>query len=127
MVLFWGGLRCLDPAGSLGAVPYFFMAVGLYETIKPFYKKHKWLQERKESHLNGQVITAHFGNDAMSTAGPFSSGEIKWAGIREIRETANALFIIPENGTSIFLPKSVFQSAEQIQAVLSKRGPTLPG
>ena len=127
MILIWGGLRFVDGANSLGIVPYFFIAVGLYETIKPFYKKRKWLQERKSSGLAGQQITLHFGNDAINTAGPFASSEIKWTGIRHIRQTSHGLFLVPENGISIFLPTSVFQSPEQVQAILSKAQPAVPG
>jgi hypothetical protein len=122
MVLFWCCLWYVDEANSLGVVPYFFMAVGFYETIKPFYKKHKWLEERKSSRLNGQKISAHFSDDAIHVTGPFSSGNIKWAGIRRIQHTALGLFIIPENGISLFFPKSVFQSDEQIQAIVSRGG-----
>ena len=120
MMLFWAGLRYIDGGNLLGAVPYFFMAVGLYEAIKPFYAKRRWLKERKKSRINGQPITAHFSDNGIAMTGPFSSGETKWAGIRAIRQTAHGLFIVPENGVSIFLPATAFPSAEQMQAVLSQ-------
>ncbi|GAB3317208.1 YcxB family protein [Hymenobacter humi] len=118
MILFWIALRYIDAGGVLGILPYFFIAIGIYEFIKHFYSKHKWLNDRNKSGITGQDIVINFKDEFIKIDGPFSRGELQWKGINNIIRTPNALFLTPENGASIFLPNSAFDSENQIEAVM---------
>lgn len=121
MILFWVTLYSLDSKKALGIAPQLFILVGIYEFIKPYYSKYKWLQERRKSLINGQKIIVHFTDELIKISGPFSSGEVKWTGIKEIKQTPNAVFLIPENGISIYLPKNDFESVEDMNAVINSK------
>ncbi|MBO2030886.1 YcxB family protein [Siccationidurans ginsengisoli] len=41
-----------------------------------------------------------------------------WTGIRQVKETARGLFLLFENGSSVYLPKTAFRSPEQFQTLL---------
>ncbi|ALW83706.1 hypothetical protein AUC43_00455 [Hymenobacter sedentarius] len=118
MILFWIVLRFIDTGNALGRLPYFFIAIGVYEFTKFFYSKRKWLKDRKKSGITGQDIVINFREEFIKIDGPFSHGALQWKGISNIIRTPNALFMIPENGASIFLPNSAFDSENQIDAVI---------
>jgi hypothetical protein len=99
------------------------MLIGLSNLLRHFYTKRKWLRARLDSHLLNQTIHIEFGPDSLKSNGPFSHGEMLWTGVKAIRQTPNAIFILPENGISIYLPKSVFASAEQFSAVANAKQP----
>lgn len=56
MTLFGIGLFYFDNRNILGVLPFFFILMGVYEFVKVFYNKKKWLKEREHSGVNGQPI-----------------------------------------------------------------------
>ena len=61
-----------------------------------------------------------FEDDVIKSKGPFTNTELKWNGIVKTIETKNGLFLIPENGISIYLQKSSFDSENQIKLIVDK-------
>jgi len=125
MILFWAGLLFLDSGKALGITPQLFMALGGYELGKHFYSKHRWFKERRGSRVNGQKTIIQFRDESIKFDGPFTTGQLKWSGIKEIKQTPSALLLIPENGISIYLPKALFNSPEQVDAVLKAQSESL--
>ena len=121
MGLFGIGLYYFDKSGALGIFPFFFVIMGIYEFFKFFYNKNKWLSERNLSGVNGQLIELEFNDELIKHKGPFSIGEIKWAGLKEIKKTTKGIVLKPENGISLYLPDNLFKGTEEINFRLSKR------
>jgi hypothetical protein len=124
MTLFGIGLYCFDTAHVLGMFPFFFVVIGIYEVFKCFYSKRKWLKERNESKVKGQLIEMEFDNEAIKHSGPFSTGAIKWAGLKEIKKTTKGIVLKPETGVSIYLSDTLFSEQKEIDFILSKRRQT---
>jgi hypothetical protein len=120
MVFLGIGLYFYDTNKILGIFPIVFSLVGIYEYYKLFYEKNKWLKERLDSKVAGQIIELEFSDSTIIHKGPFSNGEIKWEGIKNIFKTQNGLIIKPENGISIYLPDSLFADRKYIEFILSK-------
>lgn len=120
MVICGIGLYFYDTNQILGIFPIVFSLIGIYELYKLHDEKSKWLKDRLDSKLFGQVIELEFSDSTIIHKGPFSNGEIKWEGIKEIRKTQKGLLIKPENGISLYLSDRLFADREQIELILTK-------
>ena len=95
--------------------------VGLYEFIKCFYEKNKWVKERMKSGVSGQRIEMEFDDEVIKHTGPFSHGEMKWSGLKEIKKTKKGIVLRIETGISIYLSDTLFEEKDQIEFILSKK------
>ena len=86
-----------------GVVSFFLVVIGVYEFIKCYYEKNKWIKERMESEISGELMEMEFNDAYIKHAGPFSKGEIKWTGFKEIKKTNKGIVFKVETGTSIYL------------------------
>lgn len=121
MTLFGVLLYCFDKTDKLGIFPFFFILMGVFEFFKFFYNRTKWLKERNGSKVTGQLIEIEFNSETLKHSGPFSNGEIKWTGLKEIKKTNKGIVLKPESGVSIYLPDSLFNGPDEIAFILSKR------
>ena len=97
-----------------------FTGFGIYELFEYYYTRKKWLNERLASNITNKEISMIFEDDVIKSKGPFTNTELKWNGIVKTIETKNGLFLIPENGISIYLQKSSFDSENQIKLIVDK-------
>jgi hypothetical protein len=98
--------------------PLFFIVAGACEIGSFYYSSRQWLRSRVDSRLLDQQVALTFEPHVIHHTGPFSQGELRWEGIQHIQETTKGLFLIPQNGVSIYLPKSAFHSPVQVQEIL---------
>jgi len=120
MILFAIGLWYFDNKGTLGFFPILFGGLGIFELIKVYTSRTKWVSEREKSGITGQEINLQFTEDLITHSGPFSTGNIKWTGIKSIGQTDKGIIIKPETGNAIYLPKTSFQTKEQIEFIINK-------
>lgn len=120
MILFGMGLWYFDTTNVFSFFPFVFSAVGLYELVMVYVSRKKWLKDRLDSRILGQEMRLQFTEEFINHTGPFSSGEINWDGLKSITETKKGLIIRPENGTVIYLPRTLFNSSEEFEFILSK-------
>jgi len=120
MILFAIVLWYQDNQEILGFFPILFGGIGIFELIKVYTSRTKWVSERMKSGGKGQEITLQFTDDQIIHSGPFSAGDIKWAGIKSIGETDKGIIIKPETGIAIYIPKTSFHTKEQIEFIINK-------
>ena len=111
----------VDDENKLGIFPFVFGCLGVYELYKVYYEKKKWLKDRLDSRIVGQVLEIEFTETSIKHSGPFSSGEFKWDGLKDIVKTKNGILLRPENGVSVYLPSQLFTDKDQINFILSKK------
>lgn len=121
MVVFGIGLYFFDNSNKLGILSLVFSGFGLYEFYKFYNEKRKWLKDRLDSKIAGQSLKFEFTDSMIILSGPFSTGELKWNGLRNIIKTKNGILLKPENGISIYLPDRIFMEKEQINFIMSKK------
>ena len=92
--------------------PLLFSGLGVFELIKVYTSRKKWLNDRLTSGVTGQEIKLQFTDDYIIHDGPFSSGNIKWIGIKSIRLTNKGLILKPETGIAIYLPRTAFDNID---------------
>ena len=97
-----------------------FTGFGVYELFEYYHTRKKWLNERLESNITNKEIVMVFEDDIIKSNGPFSNTELKWNGITKAIETKKGLFLVPENGISIYLQKSSFDSEDEIKLIIDK-------
>ena len=115
------GLYVYDRHHILGLFPFVFSISGIYTFYKTYYEKKKWLKDRMTSKIANEMLEIAFSDIEIKHLGPFSKGEMRWDGLKDILETKNGILIKPENGLSIYLSKKQFANREQIEFVLSKK------
>jgi hypothetical protein len=120
MILFSIGLWYFDRNGKLGLFPILFGVLGLFELVKVYTSRAKWINERVKSGITGQEIQLQFTDDLIIHSGPFSNGTIKWSGLKSIGQTEKGLILKPETGVVIYLSKAKFESKDQIEFITSK-------
>ncbi|MGA9212751.1 MAG: hypothetical protein WBY99_08680 [Kaistella sp.] len=121
MVFFGIGLYFFDTHKKLGLFPFVFSCVGIYEFYKFHFEKKKWLKDRLQSGIAGQLLEMEFSETTIKHSGPFSNGELNWNGLKDIIKTKNGVLLKPENGVSIYLSDRLFKDSEQIDFILSKK------
>jgi hypothetical protein len=117
-IAFLLALLCGPRLADLWLIPCCFVLAGVHEIGSFFYTRRQWLQSRQASKLVNQRVTLVFDSQAITHHGPFAQGQLLWAGIREVKETARGLFLVPESSISIYIPKTAFRSLEQFQTLL---------
>jgi hypothetical protein len=125
MILVGFILYTFDNNDQLGFFPFIFIGVGIFEFIKAKTKKSKWLKERLDPALVGNQLEVEFREEFIRHSGPFSNGDIKWAGLKEIKKTCNGIILKPSRGISIYLPDKLFRSKDEIDFILSKHNSDL--
>ena len=121
MIIFGIGLYFYDSRKNLGIFPFVFSGIGIYEIYKFYYEKNKWIKDRLNSKIVGEILELEFNDTIIKHRGPFSTGELQWNGLKDIIKTKNGLLLKPENGVSIYLQDRLFTNTAQIEFIMSKR------
>jgi hypothetical protein len=120
MIIFAVGLWYFDNSKVLGIFPIVFGALGVYEFYKVYSSRTKWINDRVKSGVTGQELQLRFTDELVMHSGPFSNGDIKWNGLKSIKQTKKGIILKPENGTVIYLPKTKFEGKDQIDFIINK-------
>jgi hypothetical protein len=102
-----------------------FVSVGLlvfgFLMIYEFYSsKKKWMKSRLESKVNNESVTMIFEDNQIQSNGPFTEMKSKWDFFNQAIETEKGIFLIPENGISIYLQKKSFENQSDIKRIIEK-------
>lgn len=101
-------------------LPLIFFFFGLHELYDSINSKKKWLKARKEKGIVNEIITFRFKDHEIEHSGPYSKGVIQWEGFQCIQETAKGLFLIPQKGISIYIPKYCFHDKSDMKLIVDK-------
>jgi hypothetical protein len=104
---------------SLVALPIVLIALGVIELIFPILKKPWWVGRQMKSKVANGTVEIVLSESGIHTSGPYSKGEMTWEGVERILETPRGVFIWPQKGMHIYLPKSVVGN-EAVRYVLSR-------
>lgn len=88
--------------------------------IDYYVTKNKWMSARMSSKMTGHSVALLFENDQIQTFGPFSESKIEWRFFQRAIKTDKGLFIIPENGMSIYIPKKSFANPLEMDTIAQK-------
>ena len=120
LIVFGGVLYLINTSENLKFIPVLFVFAGIYELLKFYYSKRKWLKDRLQNGIINKEVVLVFQDECIRYEGPFSKGDLKWQGIQKTALTDKGLFLIPENGFSIYIPKKLFRDATEIKEIVQK-------
>lgn len=121
LIIFGIVLYFSDTHKKLGLFSFVFSFIGIYEFYKFHFEKKKWLKDRLQSGIAGQLLEMEFNETTIKFSGPYSNGELNWNGLKDIIKTKKGVLLKPENGISIYLPDRLFTESEQIDFIISKK------
>lgn len=105
---------------SLAVVSIWFLVFGIIMMYSFYASKAKWLKQRRKSKMTNQEVTMLFEEDQFQSTGPFTKVDGKWSFFSDVVETNKGLFLIPENGVSIYLQKKSFEHPADIAEIIRK-------
>lgn len=98
-----------------------FLALFGVLTLGGFYwQRHQWLSARRASGMNGKSATMHFTEAEIYSKGPFTENHLQWNFFREAVATPKGVFLIPENGVSVYLQRKNFSQAIDLDRIVDR-------
>ena len=97
-----------------------FLFFGLFMIYEFYASKKKWMKSRLESNVNNKSFTMIFDDYFVRSNGPFTEVKSKWDYFQKGIETPKGIFLIPENGISIYLQKKSFENQTHIRKIIEK-------
>ena len=99
---------------------YAMLFFGVYLFIEFYSTRKKWLTARLDSKMLNKEVTLIFEEDSIKTKGPFVETIGKWDFYNDAIESEKGLFLVPENGVSIYIQKKSFQNKNDILDIIKK-------
>ena len=97
-----------------------FLVFGFLMIYEFYSSKKKWMKSRLESKVNNESVTMIFEDNQIQSNGPFTEMKSKWDFFNQVIETKKGIFLIPENGISIYLQKKSFENQTDIKRIIEK-------
>ena len=113
-----GWLEILPRILFYGGIFMTFMGMAMVHDYYSFQKK--WMTERVNNKLFGKVVTLIFKEEKVFHEGPYTKGEMLWTGFANVTKTQNGLIMVPQNGISIYVPKSSFAEEQLFEEAWDK-------
>ena len=117
------GIVFLFVVKEQSVLPVVLILFGLYELFSPLIKKPLWVGRQlkaKAADSNVQIVLSDSG---ITTSGIYSKSEITWEGVERILQTPKGVFVWPQKGMHIYLPKAV-AGEDVIGFLLEKKSST---
>lgn len=105
---------------SLWYISFGFFVFGLLMVYEFYSSKQKWMKARLGSKMTDQSMTMIFEEHQVQSLGPFTEVNGKWDFFKQVIKTEKGLFLIPENGISIYLQKTSFDNPLDIEKIIQK-------
>ena len=96
------------------------LVIGTLMVYEYYASKTKWMKDRLASKMNHESIIMIFKEDQIQSIGPFTNTKGKWDFFKEAIETEKGVFLIPENGISIYLQKTSFERVSDVRKIIKK-------
>ena len=103
---------------SAPAIAFVAISVGLYHSYEAVTHRSRWLRERLDGLPPDKLITIQFGPDFMATESQNSSGTLRYDAISKVVGTPNGVFILPQTGVSIYVPRACVEPTDAFTPLL---------
>lgn len=97
-----------------------FLVFGILMIYEFYSSKKKWMRSRLESNVTNESITMIFEDNEIQSNGPFVEMKGKWNFFKQAIKTEKGIFLIPENGISIYIQKKAFENQSDIERIIKK-------
>jgi hypothetical protein len=94
-------------------------AFAFTEFVDSLAHRRRWLRERFKSIRLGESVSIRFLAEGIDITGPFSSATWAWKGINSCSVTSRGVFLRPDTGVSMYIPKSAVTPPEAFQHIVT--------
>lgn len=92
------------------SAPIVLVVIGIYEVFSPIIKRPFWVGRLMKSKVANNNATFNFTEEGIETITKNTQSMMKWEGIERFLETPKGVFIWPQKGVHMYVPKSVVSS-----------------
>ena len=103
---------------SAMAFPFVFVAV--FNMVDAATYKMRWIRKRLVSNAVDKTAELVFTDDDIRISSQNSEGTVKYAAFGSMNVTPNGIFLVPDSGVSIFVPRSSFLIDDEFHSVSAK-------
>ncbi|MEM9985054.1 MAG: YcxB family protein, partial [Bacteroidota bacterium] len=94
--------------------------LGTMQLVDYYFTKRAWFAARRRSGMHKETVSLSFSEDQIKLSSRHSDSVHQWTFFQQAIETPKGLFLVPVNGISIYLPKSVFADEREVKWMLAK-------
>ncbi len=95
-----------------------FSSLGFYELFRAVTHKSRWVNARLKAIGGEKTIDIEFDENEMKTTSSMGYSRVKMDAFDEIITATNGIFLIPENGVSIYVPHSTVDPQDEWQRLI---------
>lgn len=93
-------------------------AYAVLKAVDAVMHRRQWIADRCRSSRLDETISVQFSDEALEINGPHSSGSLAWAGVDSWEVTDRGLFLRPDTGVSIYVPKASVTPPEAVGQIV---------
>lgn len=97
-----------------------FLGLALANAIDIATYRMRWLKKRMEHISPGKTAEVVFDDNGIHLSTSHNDGNMKYAAFVDATLTPNGIFLVPDNGLSIFMPRAAFSSSEDFNSVSTR-------
>ncbi len=79
----------------------------------------RWIRKQVSRQSPGKRVEYVFDNDEVTIVTPDSNGTVKYRAFKDVVATPAGMFLVPETGISMFIPRGVFRTVDEYHHVSS--------
>lgn len=117
------GLHLFD--AKFRSIAFVLVVFGLIQVLENYFYRRNYLNARVDARRKNEKheISMEFDAEGIFQNGPTSTGKMKWAGVKGVRETPRGISLAIGDGMSIYIPKAAITPSTAIpEIILLARG-----
>ncbi len=103
------------PSPGVGVIA---ILVGLYHSYEALTHRSRWIDDRLKGLPPDKIVTIAFHPESMDTETPSSTGKLHYDAISQVVGTPNGIFILPQTGVSIYVPRASIEPTDAFSPLL---------
>ena len=104
-----------SPSPGVGVIA---VGAGLYHAYEALTHRSRWIKDRLNGLPPDKVVTISFHTESMNTETPNSSATLRYDAIARVVGTPNGIFILPQTGVSIYVPRACVEPTDAFTPLL---------
>lgn len=96
----------------------FVIVGGIFELVTALTYRYRWINRCLRATCTDKTVEIKFENDLMNSSSRNGTSSIKIAALDSVVPASNGVFLIPDSGSSIYIPQSTVDPPDEYQALV---------
>ena len=102
-----------------------FATAGIYEFVMAASHKRRWVNARVSTIREDKTVDLKFDADSLTSTSQNGSATLRLAGFAGFTLASQGFFLIPENGVSIYVPRTTINPVDSYSALVELLGASI--